>query len=143
MRPVSFNAASPASRGTSPDARASSGSDEDLAATVSFSDSDDDMPDPPALQQLAQALLAWEPALVAPYARLDHAAEDIAPFAAFLVRLRGEVAGQAALRGEIVGWLQALAADEPARRRAFGMATGADAAGTALQTYRAIRTAGQ
>jgi hypothetical protein len=143
MHPVSFNAASPAGRGASPDSRASADSDEDLAATVSFSGSDDDMPDPPALQQLAQALLAWEPALVAPYARLDHAAEDISPFASFLVRLKGEVAGQAALHGEIVGWLQALPTDDAARRRAFRMAAGADAAGTALQTYRAIRTASQ
>lgn len=143
MRPVSFNAASVANRGASPDGRASADSDEDLAATVSFSESDDDMPDAPALQQLAQALLAWEPALVAPYARLDHAAEDIAPFAGFLARLKSEVAGQAALRGEIVGWLQALPADDAARRRAFRMAAGADAAGTALQTYRAIRTASQ
>jgi hypothetical protein len=143
MRPVSFNAASPAGRGASPDGRASADSDEDLAATVSFTSSDDDMPDPPALQQLAQALLAWEPTLVVPYARLDHAPEELVPFAAFLASLKGEVAGQAALRGEIVGWLQALAADDAARRRAFRMVAGADAAGTALQTYRAIRTASQ
>jgi hypothetical protein len=65
------------------------------------------------------------------------------PFAAFLFQLKKEVAGQAALRGEIIGWLQALAADDAARSRAFLMASTADAAGTALQTYRAIRAASQ
>jgi hypothetical protein len=58
MRPVSFNATSSATRHAVPDARAGADSDEDLDATISFSGSDDDMPDPPALQQLAQALLA-------------------------------------------------------------------------------------
>jgi hypothetical protein len=124
-----------------PNGRAAADSDEDLETTVSFSGSDDDLPDPPALQQLARAVLAWEPALVASYARLDHAAEELASFAAFLGRLKGEVAGQAASRGEIVGWLQTLAADDAVRSRAFRMASAADAASTAMATYQAIRRA--
>ena len=128
-------------RSTVPNGRAAADSDEDLETTVSFSGSDDDLPDPPALQQLAQAVLAWEPALVASYARLDHAAEELAPFAAFLVRLRKEVAGKAASRGEIVGWLQTLATDGAARSRAFRMASTANADGTAMATYEAIRMA--
>lgn len=118
-------------------------SDEDLDDTVSFSGSDDDLPDPPALQALAQALLTWEPSLVATYARLDHVAGELAPFADFLVRLKQETQGQAALRGEITGWLQGLATDQAARSRAFRMACGVHGAGTALETYRAIRTATQ
>jgi len=143
MRPFSFNACSTATRSAFPDARAVTDSDEDLDATISFSGSDDDMPDPPALQQLAQALLAWEPALVATYARLDHAPGELAPFAAFLDRLKREVAGQAASRGEIIGWLQTLATDDGARSRAFRIVSAAAAASTALQTYQTIRTASQ
>ena len=143
MRPVSFNATSTATRSASPDGRAAADSDEDLDATVSFSGSDDDTPDPPALQQLTQAVLAWEPALVAAYARLDHAPEALAPFAVFLAGLKKEVAGQAGLRGEIIGWLQRLATDDAARSRAFRMASTADAASAALETYQAIRAARQ
>jgi hypothetical protein len=118
-------------------------SDENLDDTVSFSGSDDDLPDPPALQALAQAVLAWEPSLVATYARLDHVVGELVPFADFLVRLKQETQGRAALRGEITGWLQGLAADPAARSRAFRMASGANGAGTALETYRAIRSAAQ
>lgn len=118
-------------------------SNEDLDDTVSYSGSDDDLPDPPALQALAQAVLAWEPSMVAPYARLDHVAGELAPFADFLVRLKQETQGRAALRGEITGWLQGLAIDHAARSRAFRMASGANGAGTALETYRAIRSAAQ
>ena len=117
------------------------GSDEDLDSTVSFSDSEDDLPDPPALQQLARALLGWAPALVASYARLDHSPASIAPFSAFLGRLEREVAGQAATRGEIIGWLHELAADQAARSRAFQMVSEADAAGSALVLYQAMRKA--
>lgn len=117
--------------------------EEDLDATVSFSDSDDGLPDPPVLQKLAQALLAWNPALVPAYARIDHVPEELAPFAAFLVQLRKELQGRAASCGEVIGWLQALAADDAARRRAFRIASGADGAGTAMETYRAIRNAAQ
>nr|WP_314630587.1 hypothetical protein [uncultured Noviherbaspirillum sp.] len=116
-------------------------SDEDLDATVSFSGSEDEEPDPPALQQLARALLSWQPALVAQYARLDHALGDLAPFSAFLVQLEREVAGQAATRGEIIGWLQGLAADETARSRAFRMAAGAPGGGPAHALYQAMRRA--
>jgi hypothetical protein len=114
-------------------------SDEDLDATVSFSSSEDEQPDPPALQLLARALLSWQPALVAHYARLGHAPGDLAPFSAFLGRLEREVAGQAAMRGEIIGWLQGLAADEPARTRVFRMASGTPGAGSALALYQAMR----
>ena len=116
---------------------------DDLDATISFSGSEDEQPDPPALQQLARALLAWEPTLVAAYARLDHTPVELVPFAAFLVQLDREVDGRTAARGEIVGWLQALAADDAARSRAFRIASGLDCAITALAGYQAIRTASQ
>lgn len=131
MRPLSassFRAAVP------------TGSEDDLDATVSYTSSDDDGSDPPVLQQLAVALLAWQPALVAAYARLDQAAPELAPFAAFLARLDREVGRQTGLRGEVIGWLQALAADDVARRRALAIVAGADGTGAALATYRAIRT---
>jgi hypothetical protein len=118
-------------------------SEEDLDATVSFSSSEDEQPDPPALQQLARALLSWQPALVALYARLDHAPGDLAPFSAFLGRLEREVAGQAAMRGEIIGWLQGLAADKPARIRVLRMASGAPGASTALALYQTMRRASE
>ena len=117
--------------------------DEDLDATISFSDSEDEQPDPPALQQLARALLAWEPRLVAAYAHLNHAPAEIAPFAVFLLRLDKEVDGRTALRGEIIGWLQALADDAAARSRAFRIAAAVNSAVSALATYQAIRTASQ
>lgn len=118
-------------------------SEEDLDATVSFSSSEDEQPDPPALQQLARALLSWQPALVAHYARLDYAPGELAPFSAFLGRLEREVAGQAATRGEIIGWLQGLAEDGPARSRAFRIASGAPDAGSALALYQAMRKASE
>lgn len=133
MRPLS----GPVGRQSSP-----TGGDphEDLDATISFSGSEDD-DDAPVLQQLAQALLAWEPSLVPTYARLDYVLEEMAPFAAFLVELRQEVKYRPALRGEITGWLQELGADVPGRRRAFQMVLASDGAGAALDTYRAIRAA--
>lgn len=130
-------------RSAVPDARAASDSDEDLDATISFSGSDDEMPDPPALQQLARAILAWEPALVPAYARLDHVPAELAPFAAFLGRLETELHGQAVTRGEFVGWLKALSTDEAARSRAFRIVSAANGADTALATYQAIRKASQ
>jgi hypothetical protein len=132
MRPFSaapFRAASPAASG------------DDLDATISFSGSDDEQPDPPGLQQLACALLAWEPTLVAAYARLDHSPAELLPFAAFLAQLDREVGGRTAARGEIIGWLQALATDDAARSRAFRIASGLNGAVTALAGYQAIRTA--
>jgi hypothetical protein len=134
MRPFSAHGFSPATPPVS---------DEDLDATVSFSGSEDEQPDPPGLQQLARALLSWQPALVSLYARLDHAPDDLVPFAAFLGRLEREVAGQAATRGEIIGWLQGLAADDAARNRAFRMASAARGAGMALTLYQAMRRAGE
>ena len=116
-------------------------SDEDLDATVTFSGSEDDQPDPPGLQQLARALLSWEPALVARYMRLDHEPQGLGPFSAFLGQLDREVAGQAATRGEIIGWLNRLAVDEAARSRAFRMVAGAGSAGAALALYQALRKA--
>jgi hypothetical protein len=116
---------------------------DDLDATISFSGSEDEQPDPPALQQLARALLAWEPTLVAAYARLDQTPAELVPFAAFLVQLDREVDGRTAERGEIVGWLQALAADDAARSRAFRIASGLNGADSALASYQAIRTASQ
>lgn len=116
------------------------GSEEDLEATVSYTSSDEGGSDPPVLQQLAVALLAWQPALVATYARLDQAAPELAPFAAFLARLDREVGRQTGLRGEVIGWLQALAGDDGARRRALAMVASAGNTGTALATYQAIRT---
>ena len=81
--------------------------------------------------------------MVASYARLAHVAAELSPFAAFLVQLKMEVAGRAASRGEIIGWLQTLATDDSARSRAFRMVSAAHATGTALQTYLAIREASQ
>jgi hypothetical protein len=117
--------------------------DEDLDATISFSDSEDEQPDPPALQQLARALLAWEPGLVAAYACLGNAAAELAPFAVLLLRLDKEVDGRTAMRGEIIGWLQALADDAAARSRAFRIAAAVNSAVSALATYQAIRRASQ
>jgi hypothetical protein len=134
MRPFSTALNRPAHPGTA---------DEDLDATISFSDSEDEQPDPPALQQLARALLAWEPTLVAAYAPLDHASAELAPFAVFLVRLDKEVDGRTAMRGEIIGWLQALGRDAAARSRAFRIAAAVNSAVSALATYQAIRTASQ
>jgi hypothetical protein len=116
---------------------------DDLDATVSFSGSEDEQPDPPGLQQLARALLAWEPTLVTAYARLGHSQVELAPFAAFLVQLDREVDGRTAARGEIVGWLQTLATDDAARSRAFRIASGLNGAVTALASYQAIRMASQ
>jgi hypothetical protein len=121
-------------------AAAPAGTADDIDDTVSYS-SDEEQADPPILQQLAVTLIGWEPTLVTAYARLDPAAADIAPFAEFLARLLQEVSRREAVRGEIVGWLQALATDEAARKRAFGIIAAADGAGTALATYQAIRAA--
>ena len=121
---------------------APAGADDDTDETVSWSDSSDEQTDPPVLQQLAAALIAWEPTLIAAYARLDQASAQLAPFAAFLVRLDKEVGKKTALRGEIVGWLQALVTDDAARSRAFQLVAAADDGATALASYRAILAAG-
>jgi hypothetical protein len=117
--------------------------DDDTDDTVSYSDSGDEQADPPVLQQLARAVISWEPGLAAAYARLDQSAAELAPFAAFLARLDREVGKKTALRGEIVGWLQSLVADDAARSRAFALVAGADDAATALACYQAIRAAGR
>ena len=113
--------------------------DDDTEETVSFSDSSDEQADPPVLQQLAKALLAWEPMLVAPYARLDQTLAKLPQFAAFLARLDKEVEKRTALRTEIVAWLRTLVTDDPARDRAFHIAAAADDAATALASYQAMR----
>ena len=117
--------------------------DNDLDKTVSFSDSEDEQPDPPALQQLARALLAWEPTLVALYAGIDPSAAELPSFAAFLLRLDKEVDGRTAMRGEIIGWLQALARDGAARSRAFRIAAAVNSVVSALASYHSMRTASQ
>jgi hypothetical protein len=48
--------------------------DDDTDDTVSYSDSGDEQADPPVLQQLARAVISWEPGLAAAYARLDQSA---------------------------------------------------------------------
>lgn len=121
---------------------APAGTEDDPDDTVSYSSSDEGNGDPPFLQELAVTLIAWEPTLVAPYACLEQLAE-MAPFADFLARLGEEVARRSALRGEIVGWLQALVTDEVARKRALGIVSIANGAGTALATYQAIRAANE
>lgn len=113
--------------------------DDDTEETVSFSDSSDEQPDPPVLQQLAKALLAWEPTLVTAYARLDQSLAAMAPFAAFLARLDEDVEKRTPLRDEIVAWLRTLVTDDTARDRAFHIAAAADDATTALASYRAMR----
>jgi hypothetical protein len=119
------------------------GADDDTDETVSWSDSSDEQADPPVLQQLAAALIAWEPTLIAAYARLDQASAQLAPFAAFLARLDKEVGKKTAIRGEIVGWLQRLVTDDAARSRAFQLVGTAEDAATALAIYQSIRAAGQ
>jgi hypothetical protein len=121
---------------------APAGADDDTDKTVSWSDDSDEQADPPVLQQLAAALIAWEPTLIVAYARLDQASAQLAPFAAFLTQLDKEVGKKTALRGEIVGWLQALVTDDAARSRAFELVAAADGAATALASYRATRAAG-
>lgn len=113
--------------------------DDDTDETVSFSDSGEELPDPPVLQQLARAILVWEPMLVAAYARLDQTLAELAPFAAFLARLDKEVEKRTALRHEIVGWLRTVLTDEASRNRAFHIAAAADDTATALASYRAMR----
>ena len=115
--------------------------DDDLDETISFSDGEDEQSDPPALQQLARALLAWEPTLVAPYAGIDPSDAQLASFAAFLLRLDKEVDGRTAMRGEIIGWLQALPGNAAALSRAFSVAAAVNGAVSALATYHSMRTA--
>lgn len=118
--------------------------DDDLARTESFSDSDDGNGpfDPPEMQQLARALLGWDPAVVTAYSRLCHVDGQPAAFAAFLVRLNTEVR-QPSLRGEIIGWLRALAHDEAQRTKAFRIAAAGPGARAAFDLYEAMRKAAQ
>jgi hypothetical protein len=119
-------------------------SDDELARTESFSDSDDrdGLSDPPEVQQLARALLAWDPVVVTAYSRLRHIDGQPAAFAAFLVRLNTEVS-QPSLRGEIIGWLRTLAHDDDKRTKAFQIAVADKGARTAFDLYEVMRRAAQ
>ena len=119
-------------------------SDDELARTESFSDSDDGNgpPDPPEIQQLARALLAWDPVVVTAFSRQSHIDGQPAAFAAFLSKLNEEVS-QPSLRGEIIGWLRTLARDEDLRTKAFQAALAGKGAWSAFDMYEAMRRAAQ
>lgn len=140
MRSLSQAGARPAVPNNNPAADA----DDELARTESFSDSDDGdgLSDPPEVQQLARALLAWDPVVVTAYSRLRHIDGQPAAFAAFLVRLNTEVR-QPSLRGEIIGWLRTLAHDDEKRTRAFQVAVAEQGARTAFDLYDEMRKAAQ
>ncbi len=123
---------------------AAADSDDELARTESFSDSDDDdrRQDPPEAQQLARALLAWDPVVVTAFSRLSHIDGQPAAFAAFLARLNKEIS-QPSLRGEIIGWLRTLAHDEDLRTKAFQAALAGEGARSAFDMYEAMRRAPQ
>ena len=140
MRPVN----QPGSRSGAPLNNAVADSDDELARTESFGDSDDDDGpfDPPEVQQLARALLAWDPAVVTAFSRLSHIDGQPAAFAAFLSKLNEEVT-QPSLRGEIIGWLRALAHDDNLRTKAFQAALAGKDALSAFEMYEAMRRAAE
>ena len=131
-----------AQRSLAPESRPAADSDGDLDATISFSDSEDGVPDPPELQLLARAILAWDPMMVTAYSRQDHVAGHSAAFADFLVKLNIEVVTPA-LRGEIIGWLRTIALRDDRRTRAFQIAATQRGLKPALEIYEAMRAASQ
>lgn len=139
MRPLNH----PGLRSGAPLNNAVANSDDELARTESFGDSDDDGPfDPPEVQQLARALLAWDPAVVTAFSRLSHIDGQPAAFAAFLSKLNEEVT-QPSLRGEIIGWLRTLAHDDNRRTKAFQAALAGKDALSAFDLYETMRRAAQ
>ena len=139
MRPLN----QPGLRSGAPLNNAVADSDDELARTESFGDSDDDGPfDPPEVQQLARALLAWDPTVVTAFSRLSHIDGQPAAFAAFLSKLNEEVT-QPSLRGEIIGWLRALAHDDNLRTKAFQAALAGKDALSAFDMYESMRRAAQ
>lgn len=118
--------------------------EDDLARTQSYSDSDDGdgLLDQPEVQQLARALLAWDPVVAAAYSRLSHIDGQPAAFAAFLRELNTDVS-QPSLRGEIIGWLRTLAHDKDKRTKAFQIAYAGKGVMAAFDMYEAMRKAAQ
>jgi hypothetical protein len=119
--------------------------EEDIELTRSYteSDSEDQAEDDIAPQQLARAIMTWDPALLSSLCAAGMMQPHASAFAGFLNRLNLTTGLQTPLRGEVLEWLRQLSTDRDKLPTVFRIAAAARGEEQALATYRAMRTASQ